>query len=133
MSSQSIIRKILLIISIVFYNLILVGCNDEQSMGSKELIFLEKTKDYGYPLFIFESIVDKKYYSIEVTNWEYDNTIFEDGEKIEVDARTAKELDVIDRGLFSLFFNFAQTTDLEVYINDDWQPLFEMTDYSKSN
>lgn len=125
-------RDTLIIISILFCTLLLVGCSEEKSIISKELVFLEKTTDFGYPLFIFESIEDRKYYSIEVTNWEYDNVKFESGEILEVDTRKDKDSNGLGRGLFHIFIDFAQATNLEVNINGEWTSLFEMTNYTKS-
>lgn len=125
-------RGKLIFFSILFSTLLLVGCNEESTNISKELVFLEKTNEYGRPLLVFESIEDKKYYSIEFTNWEYDNTQYENGEILEVDTRQEKELGVIGRGLLELLFDFVQTTDFEVYINEEWHHLFEMINYTKT-
>ena len=115
-----------------FESLLLVGCNDEQTLSTKELVFLEKSTEFDYPLFIFECLEDKKYYAIEVSNWEYDNESFESGEKLIVETKKVKENDHLGAALFNTKGDFAELTGFRVSILDEWRRLFELTDYKKS-
>lgn len=124
-------KKVLLISIFISISLFLTGCNDEYPIASKEFLFLEKTTNFSKPLFIFESKEDKKYYGVVATNWEYDNISFENGEILDVETRKNKNADGIAIA-FNLGTDFGVETELEAFIMDDWQNLYELTKYTKS-
>lgn len=118
-------------ISIILLVTIFLGaCTEEKEVVLKDLVFLEKTTDYYQTSYVFESAIDKKYYLVEVSNWEYDNSSYKKGDVVQLDARNY-DADAITALVVYSLSDGVQTPEQEVFINDDWASLFILTDYTK--
>lgn len=128
-------KRILIIISLVVCSFVFLGaCNKEtvEETKKKELVFIEKTTDYSFPSFIFSSSKDKKYYIVEVSNWDYDQTNYQSGEVISVESKKGQDFDIFDQFLWEVFEDEANLPEDEAFILDEWRPLIILTDYTTS-
>lgn len=123
-------KKLLILLTVATF--LLVACEEEETV-MKELIFLEKTTDYVEPSFIFESPTDKKYYLVEVSNWEYDNSTYKKDDIVKLESIKSKSLGPIESLFFySLVPDGVVLTEEDVFIYDDWASLYALSDYTKS-
>lgn len=123
----------LVVMTVIF----LTGCGEVEKEetevnGMKELVFLEKTKDYLETSFIFESSIDEKYYLIEVSNWDYDNTTFQNGDILNLESKEKENTDLIGSIIFDLSVDNVYLPEEEVLMFDEWKSLFILKDYTKS-
>lgn len=128
-------KRILIVISLILCSFIfLSACNKEtvEETKKKELVFIEKTTDYSFPSFIFSSSKDKKYYIVEVSNWDYDQTNYQSGEVVSVESKKGQDFDIFDQFLWEVFEDEANLPEDEAFILDEWRPLIILTDYTTS-
>lgn len=123
-------NKIFILI-ILLVSILLGACTVEKEVVVKDLVFLEKTNDYYQTSYVFESSIDKKYYLVEVSNWEYDNSSYKKGDVVQLDARKY-DADAITALVVYSLSDGVQTPEQEVFINDEWTSLFILTDYTKN-
>lgn len=128
-------RKTIILILLAATVITLTGCEKgEKEEYMKEFIFLEKTRDYSNPSLILESIEDENYYLVEIDNYNYDNSQLKKGDVVELNSISNKKSDSLANVFFILNYgkSFA-VRDEDVFIYNEWSPLFTMKRYSKEN
>ena len=125
------LRSTVAIIIVFVVVIMLVACgNGLKETEMKDLIFIEKTMDYTEPSIIFESLEDKKYYLVEIDNYSYDNLELKPEDTLSLESRNVGNIGNLKKILFIEVF--GDTFDLpqeEIFILDEWRPLFIMTQY----